>query len=145
MPQIPKTIPHSGHYAIDKFFDDTLALITTNIEAWSDLLAENAIMEIPYAAAIGAPPRLEGKPAIYTHVRSGIAQMSNLTFTNVRKYPTLDPNVLWVEYHGEALISSTGRHYQQDYVTRIETKDGKIVHLCDYFNPAAVIYAFGNA
>jgi uncharacterized protein len=127
-----------------EIFDAILALISTNVEAWSDLLAEDGIMEIPYAAAFGAPTRLAGKSAIYNHVKAGIAQMQNLTFTNVRKYPTLDPNVLWAEYHGEALIPATGRQYQQDYVTRMEIKDGKIVHLCDYFNPTAVISAFGS-
>jgi uncharacterized protein len=127
-----------------EIFDNSLALISKNVEAWSNLLAEDAIMEISYAAAIGAPSRLTGKSAIYNHVQAGISQMSNLTFTNVRKYPTADPNVLWAEYHGEASISATGRQYQQDYVTRMEIKDGKIVHLCDYFNPAAVMYAFGS-
>jgi uncharacterized protein len=127
-----------------EIFDTSLILISTNMEAWSNLLAEDAIMEIPYAAAIGAPSRLEGKSVIYNYVQAGISQMSNLTFTNVRKYPTLDSNVLWAEYHGEASISATGRQYQQDYVTRIEIKDDKIVHLCDYFNPAAVINAFGS-
>lgn len=125
-------------------FDASLALIAADMEAWSNLLADDAIMEIPYAAAIGAPSRLEGKSNIYNYVQAGISQMSNLTFTNVRKYPTSDPNVLWAEYHGEALISATGRQYQQDYVTRMEIKDGKIVYLCDYFNPTAVIYAFGS-
>jgi hypothetical protein len=33
-------------------FDASLALISTDMEAWSNLLAEDAIMEIPYAAAI---------------------------------------------------------------------------------------------
>lgn len=127
-----------------EIFDASLALISTNMEAWSNLLAEDAIMEIPYAAAIGAPSRLTGKSVIYSYVQAGISQMSNLTFTNIRKYPTSDPNVLWAEYHGEALIAATGRQYQQDYVTRMEIKDGKIVYLCDYFNPAAVIYAFGS-
>jgi ketosteroid isomerase-like protein len=72
-----------------EIFDTSLALISTNMEAWSNLLAEDAIMEIPYATAIG-------------------------------------------------------RQYQQDYVTRMEIKDGKMVHLCDYSNPVAVMYAFGS-
>jgi uncharacterized protein len=127
-----------------EIFDASLALISTDMEAWSNLLAEDAIMEIPYAAAIGAPSRLVGKSAISGYVQAGISQMSNLTFTNIRKYPTSDPDVLWAEYHGEASIAATGRQYQQDYVTRMEIKDGKIVHLRDYFNTAAVIYAFSS-
>ena len=129
----------------EEIFDTHLALMTaSNIEAWSELLAEDVVMEIPYAAALGMPPRLEGKAAICNHIKAGIVQMEKIAFTNVRKYPTVDPNALWVEFHGEAMISTTDRQYQQDYVTRMGFKDGKIVYLCDYFNPIAVMSAFGS-
>ncbi len=132
----------STQKTIEEIFDATLAFIGTNAEAWSDLLAEDAIMESPYAA-VGMPQRLEGKPAVYNHVKEGMTQMSNLTFTNVRKYPTPDPNVMWAEYHGEAIVPATGRRYQQDYVTRLEIRNGKIVNFGNYFNPNATMYAFG--
>jgi ketosteroid isomerase-like protein len=48
---------------IAQVFAAHLALIGTDIEAWSDLLAEDAIVEFPYAAALGMPDRFEGKPA----------------------------------------------------------------------------------
>ncbi len=35
--------------------------------------------------------------------------MQDLTFTNVRKYPTTDLNILWAEFQGEAIIAATGR------------------------------------
>jgi uncharacterized protein len=40
---------------IDGTLDAYLALVGTTAEAWSDLLAENAIMELPYAAVLGMP------------------------------------------------------------------------------------------
>ncbi len=129
---------------IAKIFDAHLAMISNNVKAWADLLAEDAIVEFPYASALGAPQRLEGKEAIYNHVQAAISQMQNLTFTNVRKYITLNPNVLLAEVHGEAIISTTCRHYQQDYVMRMETKDGLIVHYREYWNPAPVMDAWGD-
>jgi uncharacterized protein len=129
---------------IDGILDAYLALVGTNAEAWSDLLAENAIMELPYAAVLGMPTRLEGKSAIYNFFKAGIVQMQNYTVTNVRKYPTVDPDLLWVEFHAEAMVIDTGRQYQQDYVVRIKIDDGKIVHFSDYFNPYVPIYAFGG-
>ncbi len=130
---------------IEEIFDTHLALMSaSNMEAWSELLAEDAMMEIPYGAALGMPPRLEGKAAICNHIQAGIVQMEQIAFTNVRKYPTADPNMLWIEFHGEAVISATGRQYSQDYVMRMGFKDGKIVYLCDYFNPVAVMSAFGS-
>jgi len=70
--------------------------------------------------------------------------MQDLVFTNVREYQTSNPNVLLAEVHGEADILATGRHYQQDYVMRLETKDGKIVHYREYWNPVPVIDAMGD-
>jgi uncharacterized protein len=131
---------------IEEIFDNYLALMSTsNIEAWSELLAEDAIMEIPYAAAaLRMPSRLEGKAAICNYVQAGIVQMEQIAFTNVRKYLTADPNMLWIEFHGEAVISATGRRYSQDYVLRMGFKDGQIAYLCDYFNPLALMSAFGS-
>ncbi|MFN6498078.1 MAG: nuclear transport factor 2 family protein [Nostoc sp. DedQUE01] len=128
-----------GQNAIAEIFDAYLALIATNIQAWSDLLAEDVIVEFPYAAALGIPQRLEGKSAVYDYMKAAAAQMEDLTFTNIRKYLTLDPDVLLAEVHGEAVISTTGRHYQQDYVMRMQTKDGKIVHYREYWNPTFVM------
>lgn len=129
---------------ISEIFDAHLATIGNNVEAWANLLAEDVIVEFPYASALGASQRLEGKQAIYNHVRAAIAQMQNLTFTNVRKYLTLNPNVLLAEVHGEAVIATTGRFYQQDYVMRMEIKDGSIVHYREYWNPAPVMNAWGD-
>ncbi|MBP5974105.1 nuclear transport factor 2 family protein [Brasilonema sp. CT11] len=125
-------------------FADSLALITKDIQAWLDLFAENAVVEFPYASALGSPERKIGKLAIYNYMKDALAQMQNLVFTNIRAYPTLNPNVLFAEVHGEAVIVATGRHYQQDYVMRLETKDGKIIHYREYWNPVPVLDAFGN-
>jgi uncharacterized protein len=129
---------------IAEIFDAHLALIGTNVPAWADLLAEEAIFEFPYASAIGAFTRYEGKSAIQNRIAESIAQMQNLTFTNVRKYITTNPNLLWAEVHGSAVIPTTGKDYQQDYVMRMETQAGKIVHYCEYWNPAPIIESWGN-
>jgi len=50
-------------------------------------------------------------------------------FVNIKHNP-----VLFAEF-GEAVFFATGRHYQQDYVMRLETKDGKIIHYREYWNP----------
>jgi uncharacterized protein len=123
----------------DRVLDAHLALIATDIQAWADLLAEDAIVEFPYASSLGSPERLEGKLAIYDYMKNAIARMQNLTFTNIRKYQTLNPDVLFAEVHGEAMMIATGRHYQQDYVMRLEIKAGKIFCYREYWNPSAVL------
>jgi ketosteroid isomerase-like protein len=113
-----------------------------DVQALIDLCAEDAVVEFPYAS--GTPGRLEGKEAIYNYIKDALAQMQDLMFTNIRVYPTTNLNILWAEVHGEAVIVSTGRHYQQDYVMRLETREGKIIHYREYWNPMLLIEAWGS-
>lgn len=124
---------------IAQVFAAHLALIGTDVQAWSDLLAEDAVVEFPYASALGSPSRLEGKLAIYDYMKNAVAQLQNWVFTDVREYQTLLPNVLFAEFHGEAVFVATGQPYQQDYVVRLEIKDGKIIHYREYWNPVAML------
>ena len=118
-----------------------LSLMGKDVQAWADLLAEDAVFESPYAP--GKPVRLEGKEVIYNFIKNALAQMQDLMFTNIRVYPTTNPNLLWAEFHGEAVAVATGRYYQQDYVLRLETRESKIVHYREYSNPMAAIEAWG--
>ncbi|MBW4685489.1 MAG: nuclear transport factor 2 family protein [Komarekiella atlantica HA4396-MV6] len=119
-----------------------LALVGKDIPAWVDLFAEDAVVEFPYAST--TPGRLEGKEAIYNYMKDVPAQMQDLMFNNVQIYPTLNSNILFAEVHGEAVIVSTGRHYQQDYIMRLETKEGKIIHYREYWNPVTALKAWGG-
>ncbi|MBD2309867.1 PhzA/PhzB family protein [Chroococcidiopsis sp. FACHB-1243] len=131
--------------SIAQVFAAHLALIGTDMRAWSDLLAEDAVVEFPYASALGSPSRLEGKPAIYNHMKNAVAQLQNWVFTDVREYQTLLPNVLFAEFHGEAVFVATGQLYQQDYVVRLETKNGKIIHYREYWNPVPILEIVGSS
>jgi uncharacterized protein len=130
---------------INRVFADHLALIGTDVKAWSDLLAEDAVVEFPYATALGAPSRFEGKPAIYNHMKNAVTQLQNWVFTDIREYQTLIANVLFAEFHGEAVFVATGQPYQQDYVVRLETKNGKIIHYREYWNPAPILKLMGSS
>jgi uncharacterized protein len=130
---------------IEQIFAAHLALIGTDIEAWSDLLAEDVVVEFPYAIALGAPSRFVGKPAIYNHMKNATAQLQNWVFTDIREYPTPLPTVLLAEFHGEAVFVATGQLYQQDYVARLETKNGKIIHYREYWNPAPILELMGSS
>ena len=127
-----------------KVFAAHLALIGTDVQAWSNLLAEDAIVEFPYASALGSQGRLEGKSAIYNYMKNAVTQLQNWVFTDVREYQTLMPNVLFAEFHGEAVFAATGQPYQQDYVVRLETNNGKIIHYREYWNPVAIFEITGS-
>lgn len=130
---------------IAQVFAAHLALIGTDVEAGSDLLAKDAVVEFPYASALGSPSRLEGKVAIYNYMKNAVTQLQNWVFTDVCEYQTLIPNVLFAEFHGEAVFVATGQLYQQDYVVRLETKNGKIIHYREYWNPAPILELMGSS
>jgi hypothetical protein len=70
--------------------------------------------------------------------------MQNMRFSNIQVYPTTNPNLAWAEFHGEAVAVATVRSYQQDYVVKLETREGQIIHYRDYANPMATSEAWGG-
>lgn len=127
---------------IVQVFTTFLELIVKDVQALIDLCAEDAVVEFPYA--FDTPRRVEGKKAIYNYMQNALAPMQNLKFTNIRVYPTTNPDLLWAEVHGEATIAATGQLYEQDYVIRMETREGKIVHYCEYWNPMLTIEGWAS-
>jgi uncharacterized protein len=127
---------------IAQVFSTYLSLMVRDLQALMNLYAEDAIVEFPYA--FNTPRRLEGKTAIYNYLKDALAQMQDLKFTNIRIYSTIDPNVLWAEVQGEAVMADTGLLYQQEYVMRLETKEGQIAHYREYWNPMIVMEGWAN-
>jgi uncharacterized protein len=74
-----------------QLFAHHLEFIGKDIQAWINLFTEDAVIEFPYASALGSPERLEGKAAIYNYMKYVPGQMQNLIFTNVR--PVIGINI----------------------------------------------------
>jgi ketosteroid isomerase-like protein len=119
-----------------------LALIGKDAASWLELFADDAIMEFPYASSLGYPRKLEGKAAIASYMREVFAYVGQFRFSDVRVFPTEDPNVIVAEFNGDASVTSTGRDYKQEYIVRLETKNGKIIYYREYWDPIAVLRAF---
>jgi uncharacterized protein len=134
--------PNAEQQTTVQILTELLSLVSQNVPTWVDLFAEDAVFESPYAP--GTPKRVEGKVAVCNFIKTALTQLQDLRFSNIRAYPTTNPNVLWAEFHGEAVAATTGRPYQQDYVLQLETKEGKVVHYREYSNPLSTIAAFGK-
>ena len=126
-----------------KALDEHLAFIARDIDRWLDLFADDAVVEFPYAPP-GYPARLEGKAAIDAYFRPTPQTFPGLVFTNLRRHPTVDPDVALAEVHGSATIPTTGKRYEQDYVMVLRTRAGKIVHYREYWNVNLALEAFGG-
>lgn len=127
-----------------QLFNELLAAFGKNAAEVIALYADDAIIEYPYAASFGMPARLD-KAEYEKHLKSGLEQMPDLKFSNIRVYQTVDPNQYWAEAHGETVIARTGKLYEQDYVMFFRVENGKFSFYREYWNAMPVLDAFGNA
>lgn len=105
--------------------------------------AEDAVQEMPYVPA-GFPSRVVGKQALIQQYAGWPKNAGKAEFTDgIRFYPTLDPQVVAVEYHGVSEIVTTGRTYDQRYFGLFHVADGKIQLFREYFDPNVFARAFG--
>jgi uncharacterized protein len=121
-----------------------LEWIAGDIERWLTLFADDAIVEFPYAPSLGMPAQLIGKPAIAGYFRRTPEVFRGFVFTDVRTYPTPDPDVVLAEFHGSATLAPSGAAYEQDYIVVLKCRDGKIVDYREYWDSARALAAFGG-
>jgi ketosteroid isomerase-like protein len=75
-------------------------------------------------------------------MRDVLAGVRQFEFSDVRTFPTDNPDVIFAEFTGNATVVSTGCKYSQEYIVRLETRNGEIVYYREYWNPLEVLNAF---
>lgn len=114
--------------------------IDTDTGSFTDMMAEHAVMEFPYAFP-GLPVRLDGRDAVACHLE---AMGDLIAFDRMGEptvHPSTDPGVVIIEFEGFGHGVKTGEPYNQSYISVIRTENGRIVHYRDYWNPIAVLRA----
>ncbi|ETX28649.1 nuclear transport factor 2 family protein [Roseivivax isoporae] len=108
----------------------------------TDLFTDDVVFEFPYAPE-GLPRRLEGLPALADHL-SRIGPMLELAhFTLHAVHPAGETVVLEFSCQGRGV--ATGLPYDQDYISVVVLRDGRISRYRDYWNPLVVLSALGGA
>ncbi len=115
-------------------------LIEKDIESWMSLWDDNFVLEFPFAPQ-GRLPRVEGKANLRPYIQGVINNLEILTISQQEIYLTQDPDLIIAEITGEGRIISTGRIFKAGYVWVMRTKDGKLIHMRDYWNPLAALEA----
>ena len=120
------------------------SLLTGDVETWVGMWAEEGGMEFPFAPP-GFPQRLVGREAVRAHMRA-FPQTLHLTRLSAPVlYPTLDPQVLIVEFSCGGRAVATGRPYNQRYIAVLEYgEDGRLLNYRDYWNPWVLLEATGG-
>ncbi len=104
-------------------------------------VTEDAVFEYPYAD--DANRRIEGREAIGHALREFPVKASDWTFSDLRLFQTLYPDIFFVAYKAKAYVPATQRPYESRYLARITVRDGKIADYIELWERDAKAAAFG--
>jgi uncharacterized protein len=126
-------------------FSDLLRAALGNRLAPSDSLlgmfAEDIIFEFPYAPE-GLPKRLDGVAALDAHLQKlgPLIDFGAMVLESV--YASGATIVFEFSCTGRGV--RTGAPYDQDYISVVTLRDGRITRYRDYWNPSVVLTALGG-
>jgi ketosteroid isomerase-like protein len=112
-----------------------------NPAAAAALFAEDGVLELPYLASLGIPPKAQGPAAIESFIASLLKKVPDFQFKNVRILIETGEQV-FAEYDVEAPVLPTNRIYRQSYAGRLVTSGEKIALLRESLDAVAAAKAF---
>jgi hypothetical protein len=112
---------------------------------FDDLLAEDVVVEMPFAAP-GRPKRITGRREFIAFAKAGRAAMPVRIEErrNVVVHETADPDVIVVEYELVGVSTITGRRASVSFIGVLRVNDGKIARWREYQDTAAITAAIGS-
>lgn len=127
----------------ESVFHKHLSMFTNGMskEDYANLFTEDAVQEYPYAPAPFVT-KIEGRDAIAAYIENVVKGATNWNFNDFEFSATSDPDVFFVEFNGSALVTSTGKMYNQMFIARITMSGDKIANFKEYWNPTWILDAF---
>ena len=132
--------------------DDVMTLMAAYLGLWSaegpgrhafeQFVTEDAVFAYPYADE--AFRHIEGRKAIGQALRSLSGTASNWTFSDLKLFQTLYPNIFFVEYRAKAYVPTTQHTYESRHLARLTVRDGKIADYDELWERDAKAAAFGT-
>jgi len=105
-----------------------------DIESWSKLWTDDVVAEFPFAPDSGFPPVVNGISA-WREMCSGIkAHLPDYEVHDLEAHATEAPDVFFAEWRGVSRQAG----YDQSYIVKIRTKEGRVALYREYFNAAAL-------
>lgn len=128
--------------ALQAFAKIEAAVEAWDADLWANAFAENGAIEWRFAPE-GFPRGVSGREAIRVQTkammeRATAAGRKLVRYHDVKALSSSDPEVAVVEYKAERELAD-GTRSSLDYVWVLETKNGEIVHLRDYYDSAGAL------
>ena len=138
------TIANDSAARAERLFKMHLEMFTNSEmtrDEYGNLFTKDAVQEYPYAPAPFSK-ELEGRDAIVAYIENVTQSATKWNFTDFAFSGTSDPNTVFVEFRGSALVIATGKIYDQIYIGRITLQGNQIKHYREFWNPAWILDAF---
>lgn len=119
------------------------ALNAWDFKRLDNLLADDAVLELPYAPE-GIASRFEGRDQVVEFTRLVSVNIPNGENLHDVKCDTLaaDPRDVICTYKSDMEINSVP--YRNDYITRWNVRNGKVTYFGEYFDPIRLVVAMGG-
>lgn len=114
-------------------------LSSDRIPEWVELFTEDGVLEFPYGPE-GFPQKVAGKQELFEYMKN-FPRHFEVRFMRLKFHETTDPTLVVAEFASEGKAVSTGRPYNQTYISVVETKDGHISRYVDFWNPLVAMKA----
>lgn len=125
--------------AIREYADNIANL---DVDAVLASLSDDVLLLAPFAPE-GVPRRTEGKQAVAGAYGAVLGIFKSFAWHDVEVLGTDDPEVAVLTARSEVtLVNDTP--YAQQYVVYVRVRDGLIVEVREYFDPAAATAAFAS-
>lgn len=118
--------------------------LSADAETLLDMVTEDISFEFPFALP-GGIRRVEGKAALAAYLPKVGALFTVEALILDRAILSDDGRHAVLEFTGKAYANATGARYDQDYVSVLDLRDGRIGRYRDYWNPLIVLAAAGGA
>ncbi|MGF7146453.1 hypothetical protein FHS96_000062 [Sphingomonas zeicaulis] len=107
------------------------------------MLTEDVSFEFPFAPP-GGVARLEGKAAVAAYLPKVGMLFTIEGLSPPRTMISADGRHAVLEFSGRAHAHEGGLRYDQDYVSVLDLRDGRISRYRDYWNPGILLAALGG-
>lgn len=124
-----------------QIFDRCLEGMRTGTHDFDDLLAEDCVVETPFAA--GGPRRTTGRAEFLARAVPERAALP-VRFDHARTlavHETTDPEVIVAEYELGGTVLGSGRRESACFVVVLRAHDGRITHWREYQDTLAIARA----
>ena len=116
----------------------TGCFIRKEYDAMLDLFDQAVIFEFPFISK-QHPKQIEGREALQQHLEMLETMLVITSFTKPIIHVSADSPVFFAQFEGSGTLLADGKPYEQQYISVVELKDGKIVRYQDYWNPLAMM------